>query len=150
MRNWLISILIALVLSTAASAEKFTLEVVGINEDSVSLLREQSCYRGYSLQVSGVPEGTKYIEFDLAWQCGDPVASFEAAIESDGVLNLDDHPIVRGKIACDYNQFQWTARAKSKSGWVPKSLGIARVSFDKPPIFDVERRCPSKHPKNNK
>ena len=149
MRNWLISLLIALVSSTAASAEKFTLEVVGINEDSISLFREQSCYKGYSLQVSDVPEGTKYIEFDLAWQCGDRVTSFEAAIESDGVLNLDDYPINAGNInpingniiLCNYNRFQWTARAKPKSGWVPKSLGIARVSFEKLPIGTIGNDC---------
>ena len=137
----LIALIVGLAVTAPASAEKFTLEVVGINEDSVSLFREQSCFKGYSLQVSHVPEGTKYIEFDLAWQCGYRVGSFEAAIESDAVLNLDDYPFNAGSIKCNYNRFQWTARAKPKSGWVPKSLGIARVSFEKLPTGTIGNDC---------
>ena len=145
MRNWFVSILIALVLSTAASAEKFTLEVVDLDKAGMNSNDSDTCYRGYSLQVSGVPEGTKYIEFDIAWQCGFPIGSFEAAIESDGVLNLDDHPLVRGKHRCNYDWFQWTARAKPKSGWVPKSLAIARVSFEmRYSGKNHDGKCPSK------
>ena len=123
MQNWLVSLLTAFVLSTAASAEKFTLEVVDLDN-------ARSCYEGYSLQVSGVPEGTKYIEFDLAWECGTHFGSFEAAIESDGVLNLADYALNRTGQRCNFPRFKWTARAKPKSGWVPKSLAIARLSFD--------------------
>ena len=145
MRNWFVSLLIALMSSTAASAEKFTLEVVDLDQAPVSWNKNGSCYKGYSLQVSGVPEGTKYIEFDLAWQCGFPIGSFEAAIESDGVLSLDDHLLVRGEFRCNYDWFQWTARAKPKSGWVPKSLGIARVSFEKRYSGrNHDSKCPSK------
>ena len=123
MRIWLVSLLIALMSSTAASAEKFTSEVVDLD-------KRRSCYEGYSLQVSGVPEGTKYIEFDLAWECGTHFGSFEAAIESDGVLNLADYALNRSRLRCNFPRFKWTARAKPKSGWVPKSLAIARASFE--------------------
>ena len=119
----LVAIIVGLAVTAPASAEKFTLEVVDLD-------KRRSCYEGYSLQVSGVPEGTKYIEFDLAWQCGTHFGSFEAAIESDGVLNLADYALNRSRLRCNFPRFRWTARAKPKSGWVPKSLAIARVSFE--------------------
>ena len=134
MRNWLVSILIALVLSTAASAEKFTLEVVDLDKAS-------SCAGDYSLKVIGLPEGTEYIHFELAWQCGYRIGSFEAAIASDGVLNLADYPLRTLNRKCNFDRFQWTAQAKSKSGWVPKSLGIARVSFERVPAGRYEDDC---------
>ena len=81
MENWVVSLLIASVFSTAASAEKFTLEVGDLDN-------ARSCYEGYSLQVSGVPEGTKYIEFDLAWECGTTLDHLKPPLSQTVCLTL--------------------------------------------------------------
>ena len=124
MQNWLVSILIALVLSTAASAEKFTLEVVDLGN-------ARSCYEGYALKVSGLPEGTNVVDFILR-QGDTPCvkASFEFAISKDKIIQISETPI--RQLNCRVRNYEWIAQAKPTYGSVPKSLGTARALFQNP------------------
>lgn len=124
MRSWLVSLLIALMSSIAASAEKFTLEVVDLDKAS-------SCSSGYSLKVKGLPEGTNVVDFILR-QGDTPCVktSFEFAISKDKVIQISEMPI--RQLNCRVRTYEWIAQAKPTYGWVPKSLGTARALFQNP------------------
>ena len=121
MQNWLVSLLIAFVFSSAASAEKFTLEVVDLDKAS-------SCSSGYSLKVIGLPAGTHVVEFILKQGVSPCVKdSLELPLSEDAIVQID-----RRSYTCSVSAYEWIAKAKPKCGWVPKSLGIARASFQNP------------------
>ena len=124
MQNWLVSLLLALVFSPAASAEKFTLEVVDLDN-------ARSCYEGYALKVNGLPEGTNVVDFILR-QGDTPCvkASFEFAISKDKIIQISEMPI--RQLNCRVRTYEWIAHAKPTYGWVPKSLGTARALFQNP------------------
>ena len=117
----LVAIIVGLAVTAPASAEKFTLEVVDLDQAS-------SCSSGYSLKVSGLPEGTNVVEFIFKQGVSPCVKdSLELPLSEDAIVQIN-----RRSHTCAVSAYEWIARAKPKYGWVPKSLGIARASFQNP------------------
>ena len=114
----LLALIVGLAVTAPASAEKFTLEVVDLDQAS-------SCSSGYSLKVSGLPEGTNVVEFIFKQGVSPCVKdSLELPLSEDAIVQIN-----RRSHTCAVSAYEWIARAKPKYGWVPKSLGIARASF---------------------
>ena len=117
----LLAIIVVLAVTAPASAEKFTLEVVDLDKAS-------SCSSGYSLKVIGLPEGTNVVEFILKQGVSPCVKdSLELPLSEDAIVQID-----RRSHTCSVSAYEWIAKAKPKYGWAPKSLGIARASFQNP------------------
>ena len=117
----LLAIIVGLAVTAPASAEKFTLEVVDLDKAS-------SCSSGYSLKVSGLPEGTNVVEFIFKQGVSPCVKdSLELPLSEDAIVQIN-----RRSHTCAVSAYEWIALAKPKYGWVPKSLGIARASFQNP------------------